>query len=84
MWFEALSGLKINLEKSELILVGEVPNMEELVGILGCRVGTILTVCLGFFLGAPSSLVWFRKGWKTVFRNSLLFGRDSIFQRGKR
>ena len=37
MWFETLSGLKINLEKSELIFVGDAPDMEELVGILGWR-----------------------------------------------
>ena len=35
MWFETLSRLKINLEKSELIFVGDALDMEELVGILG-------------------------------------------------
>ena len=29
-WFEASSGLRISLDKSELILVGDVPNVEEL------------------------------------------------------
>ena len=28
MWFEAISGLRINLDKSELILVGCVENVE--------------------------------------------------------
>ena len=28
MWFEAISGLKINLAKSKIILVGGVGNME--------------------------------------------------------
>ena len=32
MWFEAMSGLKINLDKSELIPVGSVENVEELAG----------------------------------------------------
>ncbi|RVX01666.1 hypothetical protein CK203_024418 [Vitis vinifera] len=36
-WFEAISGLKINLEKSELILVEDVSNLEELAEILGCE-----------------------------------------------
>ena len=31
MWFEACSGLKINLEKSELIPIGDVHNREEFV-----------------------------------------------------
>ena len=36
-WFEAIFGLKINLGKSEMVLVGDVPNMEELACILGCK-----------------------------------------------
>ncbi|RVW28818.1 hypothetical protein CK203_096920 [Vitis vinifera] len=39
MWFEACSGLKINLEKSELIPVGDVPNLEELAEVLDCKGG---------------------------------------------
>ena len=32
MWFESYSWLKINLGKSKLIPIGDVPNLEELVG----------------------------------------------------
>ncbi|RVX12646.1 LINE-1 reverse transcriptase-like [Vitis vinifera] len=39
MWFEAISGLKINLDKSEIFPVGRVDNVEELVFELGCKVG---------------------------------------------
>ena len=35
MWFEALLGLKINLEKSELIPIGRVEGMELLAAELG-------------------------------------------------
>lgn len=38
MWFEAIVGLKINLEKSELIPIGEVANVQDLVLELCCRV----------------------------------------------
>ena len=41
MEFEAISVLKINLENSELILVGRVLIMEELADILGCKVGSL-------------------------------------------
>ena len=34
-WFEAVSGLKINLNKSEMVPVGSVPDMEDLAGIMG-------------------------------------------------
>ena len=36
MWFGPNSGLKINLEKSELILVGRVENLDDLLDELRC------------------------------------------------
>ena len=39
MWFEAISGLKINLDKSEILPVGRVDNVEELTFELGCKPG---------------------------------------------
>ena len=36
-WFEIVSGLKINLDKSELVPVGVVPGFEMLVDELGCK-----------------------------------------------
>ena len=41
-WFETVSGLKINFGKSELVLVGVVPNFEMLVDALGCKQGSLL------------------------------------------
>ena len=52
MWFEALSGLKINLNKSEIIPIGTVDNVEELASELGCNVGSLPTPYLGLPLGA--------------------------------
>ena len=40
-WFEAASGLRINLAKSEIIPVGKVDEVEELAMELGCRVGSL-------------------------------------------
>ena len=51
-WFEASSGLRINLAKSVLILVGEVEEIEEMTVELGCRVGSLPSVYLGLPLGA--------------------------------
>ena len=53
MWFEAYSGLKINLSKSEIIPVGRVDNIEMLASELGCGVGSLRTTYLGLPLGAP-------------------------------
>ncbi|RVW50024.1 Retrovirus-related Pol polyprotein from transposon RE1 [Vitis vinifera] len=51
-WFEAASGLRINLAKSVLIPVGEVDGMEELAAELGCKLGALPAVYLGLPLGA--------------------------------
>ena len=52
IWFEAVSGLKINLGKSELVAVGDVRNMEVLVAVLGCNQGFLPMKYLGLPLGA--------------------------------
>ena len=39
MWFEAISGLRINLNASEFFPVRRVENVEELAKELGCKVG---------------------------------------------
>ena len=52
IWFEAVSGLKINLSKSELVLVGVVHNIDLLLNVLGCKQGTLPMRYLGLPLGA--------------------------------
>ena len=42
-WFEAILGLKINLEKSFVLPVGDVENLEALAFKLGCCIGTLPT-----------------------------------------
>ncbi|RVW79075.1 Transposon Tf2-12 polyprotein [Vitis vinifera] len=48
-----VKGLRINLEKSELIPVGRVHNIEDLALKLGCKVGGLPSNYLGLLLGAP-------------------------------
>ena len=52
IWFEAVSGLKINLGKSELVPVGVVHNFVLLLNVLSCRQGTLPMKYLGLPLGA--------------------------------
>ena len=52
MWFKALLGLKINLNKSEIIPIGPVDNVEELASKLGCKAGSFPMSYLGLPLGA--------------------------------
>jgi len=46
-------GLKINLTKSELVLVGIVDNVEGLASIFGYGVSSLPLKYLGHLLGAP-------------------------------
>ena len=59
-WFEAVSGLRINLAKSEIIPVGEVEEIVEMVVEFGCKVGQLPSAYLGLPLGVPNkaSSVW--------------------------
>ena len=53
MWFEAISGLKVNLNKTEVIPMGEGIPMGTLAVVLGCKIGSLPTSYLGLPLGAP-------------------------------
>ena len=62
MWFEAISGLRVNLDKSELISMGRVESVEDLTSELGCKVGSLPSTYLGMPLSAPfkSVVAWDR------------------------
>uniref|UniRef100_A0A2N9GH27 Reverse transcriptase domain-containing protein n=1 Tax=Fagus sylvatica TaxID=28930 RepID=A0A2N9GH27_FAGSY len=51
--FEAVTGLKVNLSKSEMVPVGIVDNMPFLANLLCCRIGTLPMMYLGMPMGAP-------------------------------
>ena len=76
--FQAVTGLKVNVLKSEMIPIGEVPNVFVLAEILGCQVGSLPMTYLGMPLGAShkSPTVWnpiwekFKRklaGWKKMY-----------------
>ena len=52
IWFEVVFGLKVNLDKSKLVAVGAVHNMDFLVAVLGCKQGSLPMKYLGLPLGA--------------------------------
>ena len=60
MWFEAISSLKVNRDKSKVIPVGSIESLKEGVSVMGCKVGKLPTSYLGLPLGASfkSSRVW--------------------------
>ena len=78
IWFEAVLGLKINLGKSELVLVGVVHNIDLLINVLCCKQGSLPMKYLSLPLGAKfkDTTIWNpipekmeRKlaGWKRLY-----------------
>ena len=58
--FEAASGLKVNVAKSALVPVGNVDNVVELAGILGCEMSSLPLKYLGLLLRAhfQAKVIW--------------------------
>ncbi|RVW47359.1 Ribosome maturation factor RimM [Vitis vinifera] len=80
----AMSGLRINLDKSELIPVGCVDDVEELTAAIGCKVGSLPTTYLGLPLGAQyrSLAVW--DGVKERMRKKLARWKSQYISKGGR
>ena len=83
-WFEAASSLKINLAKSEVIPVGEVEDINELVVELGCRVGALPIVYLGLPLGANHKAATMWDGVEERIRRRLALWKRQYLSKGGR
>ena len=83
MWFLTLSGLKINLEKSELILIERVEGMELLAAEFACKVGRLPSTYLGLPLVAPYKSVKSLGRCEGEVQKEIGFVEGSLyFQRG--
>ena len=82
MMFEAVSGLKINLEKSEFIPIERVENIDDLALDFGCRVGSLPSTYLGLPLGAPFKSVTVWDGVKERFRRRLAMWKRQYLSKG--
>ena len=78
IFFEAITGLRVNSGKSEIVLVGGVENLNVLTRVLCCRVGSLPMTYLGMPLGAhyKDSSIWNPiiekmerrlSGWKHIY-----------------
>ena len=58
--FQAFTGLKVNVGKSEIVSVGEVNNLDALANILHCRVGSLPMKYLGMPMGTSfkTASIW--------------------------
>ena len=60
MCFQAFTGLKVNVGKSEIVPIGEVNNLTALADIFSCRVGSLPMKYLGMPLGTSfkTTSIW--------------------------
>ena len=68
--FQAVTGLKVNVHKSEMVPIGEVDDGHALADILGCKVGKLPMSYLGMPLGFHIIPLQFRiLFWKNLSRD---------------
>ena len=82
MWFEVISGLRINLDKSEILSIGRVENLEVLALEVGCKVGRLSTSYLGLPLGANHKSVAVWNGMEERFRKRLAMWERQFISKG--
>ena len=58
--FQAVTSLKVNVGKSEIVPIGEVSNIQTLTNVLQCKVGNLPMTYLGMPLGTlfKTALIW--------------------------
>ena len=81
VWFQIISGLKINFWKSDLVPVGDVLDVESLAGIFRCKVAMLPMTYLGLPLGATFKLKAIWTGVLERWRGGWQGGKDCIFLR---
>ena len=57
--FEAVTSLKVNMNKSEMVPIGEVVGLDDLAALLSCHVGSLPLQYLGMPLGASYKALGF-------------------------
>ncbi|RVW47167.1 hypothetical protein CK203_070192 [Vitis vinifera] len=82
--WRAASWLRINLAKSEILLVGEVEEVDEMVVELRCRVGQLPAVYLGLPLGAPNKASSMWDGVEERVRRRLALWKRQYISKGGR
>ena len=82
--FEALFGLRVNLEKSIILPVGEVENIDQLACELAYKVRTLPSTCLGLLLGTRHNSVSIWEGIEENFRRRLAAWKRQYISKGGR
>ena len=84
LYFEALFGLRVNLEKSAILPMGEVENIDQLACELGCIVRSLPSTYLGLSLGTRQNSVSIWEGIEAKFRRRLVAWKRQYISKGGR
>ena len=84
LWFEAFSGLKINPDKSSMLAMGNVDDIEGLAMELGCSTRILPTNYLGLPLGARRNSTYVWDGVEERFRKKLAIWKMQYISKGGR
>ena len=79
-----MSGLRVDLSKSALILVGEVPNVYVLALFFGCGLDYLPSSYLGFPFGAPNKCIAIWDPDVERFHKRLAAWKSKLLSRGGR
>ena len=81
IWFEAFLGLRVNLDKSKLIPMGKVENIDGLATVFDSKIDSLPSSYLDLPLGAPfkSMVAW--DGVEKRFHKRLTMWKRIYFQR---
>ena len=84
LWFEAIFGMKINLEISLILPVRNVENLDELASELGCRTGALPSTYLGLPLGMRRNFLQVWDGVEERFWKKLALWKRQYISIGGR
>ena len=86
LYFEALLGLglRINLDKSVILPMGKVENLNQLASELGCRVGSLPSSYLGLSLNYKVNLSRVWEGIEDKFNRRLASWKRQYISKGGR
>ena len=82
LWFEVVTELRINLEKSSILPVGNVENLDDLAYELGYKTGTLPSTNLGLPLGMKHNSLQVWDGVEERFRKKLALWKNQYISKG--
>ena len=82
LWLEVVSGLRINLEKSSILSIGNVEILDDMAHELGCKTGTMPSTNLSLPLGMKHNSLQLWDGVEGRFRTKFALWKRQYNSKG--